>query len=77
MAEIRVERTPKRGLGWLWALLLVLLLAAVAWYLWSNGHFGGQPGTTTPDSTRVSTMPGHTIGPAGGDALAWRPSLAA
>jgi hypothetical protein len=32
MAEIRVE--PRRGgrLGWLWAVLIVLVLAALAWY---------------------------------------------
>jgi hypothetical protein len=72
MAEIRVERTPKRGLGWLWALLLVLLLAAVAWYLWSNGHFGGQP-TTTPDTTRV----GLETAPPIVRAIPWQPSLAA
>ena len=77
MAEIRVERTPKRGLGWLWALLLVLVLAAVAWYLWSNGHFGGQPGSTTPDTTRVGTRSGRLIVPDARDATAWRPSLAA
>ena len=76
MAEIRVERTPKRGLGWLWALLLVLVLAAVAWYLWSNGYFGGAQPATTPDTTRVgvetprSTVPASRGGP-------WRPALAA
>jgi hypothetical protein len=57
MAEIRVEREPKRGLGWLWALLLVLLLAAGAWYLWTNGYFGTR--TTSPaDTTRVGLQVG-------------------
>ena len=62
MAEIRVERTPKRGLGWLWALLLVLLLAAAAWYVWSN-HAGTQPGTTAPDTTRVGVETGRAPAP--------------
>ena len=75
MAEIRVERTPKRGLGWLWALLLVLLLAAVAWYLWSAGHFGGQP-ATSPDSTRVGLETGRAISP-GLRTMSWQPPRAA
>jgi hypothetical protein len=76
MAEIRVERTPKRGLGWLWALLLVLLLAAVAWYLWSTGTFGTRP-ATTPDSTRVGLETGPSITPGAHVAIEWQPSLAA
>jgi hypothetical protein len=76
MAEIRVERTPKRGLGWLWALLIVLLLAAIAWYLWSNGYFGTRP-TTAPDTTRVGLEAGRPIVPGGHDAAAWRPPRAA
>jgi hypothetical protein len=75
MAEIRVERTPKRGLGWLWALLLVLLLAAVAWYLWSTGTFGTRP-ATTPDTTRVGLEAGHSIAPGAFAAIAVPPSLA-
>lgn len=59
MAEIRVERIPKRGLGWLWALLLVLLLAAVAWYLWANGHLGARSASPAADSTRTSLDVGH------------------
>ena len=37
MAEIRVEER-KRSLGWVWALLVLLLIAAAAWYfLRANG----------------------------------------
>ena len=37
MAEIRVER--KQGAGkWLWVLLLVIALIAVAAYLWYAGY---------------------------------------
>ena len=60
MAEIRVEREPKRGLGWLWALLLVLLLAAGAWYLWTNGYFGART-TPTTDTTRVGLEVGAPV----------------
>jgi hypothetical protein len=61
MAEIRVERVQKRGLGWLWALLLVLLLAAVAWYLWANGYFGARSTSPAADSTRTSLHVGHAV----------------
>jgi hypothetical protein len=53
MAEIRVERAPKRRVGWLWLLLIVLLLA-VAWYLWANGIIGAKT-TTAPDTTRTGS----------------------
>ncbi|HEX6047678.1 MAG TPA: hypothetical protein VFZ21_00355 [Gemmatimonadaceae bacterium] len=51
MAEIKVE--PKRGgLGWLWAIVLIALLAAAAWYLLADR---GTPATTSPaDSVRTS-----------------------
>jgi hypothetical protein len=59
MAEIRVERVQKRGLGWLWALLLVLLLAAVAWYLWANGYLGARSTSAPADTTRTSLNVGQ------------------
>lgn len=61
MAEIRVEPVRKRGLGWLWALVLVLVLAAVAWYLWTNGYLGARAAGSAPDSTRASLDRGHTV----------------
>jgi hypothetical protein len=59
MAEIRVERAPKRGRGWLWLLLLVVLLA-VAWYLWANGIVGAKT-TTSPDTTRTGMAADHAV----------------
>jgi ABC-type polysaccharide/polyol phosphate export permease len=57
MAEIRLERERKRGLGWLWALLLVLIIAAVVWYLWSKGYIGGSAAGARPDTTRTGMIP--------------------
>jgi hypothetical protein len=53
MAEIKVE--PKRGgMGWLWAIILIALLAAAAWYLLADR---GAPTTTVPaDSVRTSMI---------------------
>ena len=54
MAEIKVE--PKRGgLGWLWAIIILALIAAAAWYFMNNSR--AVPATATPaDSTRTSLV---------------------
>ena len=51
MAEIKVE--PKRsGLGWLWAIIVLVLVGVVAWYFMTQR---AAPATTVPaDSTRTS-----------------------
>ena len=53
MAEIKVE--PKRGgLGWLWAIIVLVLVGVVAWYLMTQRT---APATTVPaDSTRTSMV---------------------
>ena len=52
MAEIKVE--PKRGgLGWLWAIIILALIAATVWYFMNNSR--AVPATTAPaDSARTS-----------------------
>ena len=52
MAEIKVE--PKRsGLGWLWAIIILVLVAAGVWYFMSTSRVA--PATNAPaDSTRTS-----------------------
>jgi UPF0716 family protein affecting phage T7 exclusion len=69
MAEIRVERVRKRSLGWLWALLLVLVLAVVGWYLWSTGHLGASSTSPAADSTRTSLETGRAATTALRDAI--------
>ena len=68
MAEIRVER-EKRGLGWLWALLALLLLALAAWwFLTQRPESTPAPvdtvapiDTVAPDTTAPgTTAPGDT-----------------
>ena len=53
MAEIKVE--PKRGgLGWLWAIIVLVLLGIGAWYFMTQRT---APATTVPaDSTRTSML---------------------
>ena len=54
MAEIKVE--PKRGgLGWLWAIIILALVAAGVWYFMNNSR--AVPATTAPaDSVRTSLL---------------------
>ena len=51
MAEIKVE--PKRGgLGWLWAIVLLALIGAAAWYFMRSSQ--AVPATSPADSARTS-----------------------
>ena len=54
MAEIKVE--PARGgFGWLWAIILLVVIAAGVWYFFANSR--PVPATTAPaDSTRTSLL---------------------
>jgi hypothetical protein len=61
MAEIKVE--PKRGgLGWLWAIIILALIAAAAWYFMNNSSV---PATSPADSVRTSMLDQSAIGQAG------------
>jgi hypothetical protein len=51
MAEIRIER-KRRGLGWLWLLLALLIVAALAWYfLYPGRNATPPPATGAPPAT--------------------------
>jgi hypothetical protein len=53
MAEIRVE--PKRsGLGWLWAIIILALIAAGVWYYMTASR--AAPAAAPADSTRTSLV---------------------
>lgn len=61
MAEIKVE--PKRGgMGWLWAIIILALLAVAAWYFFTNTSTA--PAAPAPDSARTSMIqvPAISIG---------------
>ena len=57
VAEIRVVREKRGGMGWLWVVLLLLALAGVAYWLWSTGRLGGTTRDTPPSPTTTSEAP--------------------
>ncbi|MGQ0561931.1 MAG: hypothetical protein ACT443_08675 [Gemmatimonadota bacterium] len=60
MAEIHVEK--KRGVaGWIWVLLIVVLIAAAIWYLWQAGYVGVGPDRVSLFQT-VAPIAGGTNG---------------
>jgi hypothetical protein len=59
MAEIHVEK--KRGsMGWLWFLVLLIVLALLGWWLWQSGMFAGAADSTVPTDTISQFRVTHT-----------------
>ena len=50
MAEIRIEQ-KRRGLGWLWLLLALIIVAILAWYFLYPGRAAPAPATGAPPTT--------------------------
>ena len=61
MAEIRVE-PKRRSLAWLWILLVLAVIAAVAWYLYNQGVVGVRSVDTPPTSALPSGAPAALLG---------------
>ena len=54
MAEIKVER-ERSGLGWLWALIILVVIAAGLWFFMRSSR--AVPATAAPaDSVRTSVV---------------------
>jgi hypothetical protein len=51
MAEIKVEQ-KRGGLGWLWAIVILALIGAAAWYFMNDSQ--AVPATSPADSVRTS-----------------------
>jgi hypothetical protein len=52
MAELKVE--PKRGMGWIWVVIILVVLAIVAWLLYSGEI---DIGTTTTSIGAFAAVP--------------------
>ena len=53
MAEIRVE-PRRRSLAWLWILIVLIVIAAVCWYLYRHAYFGTRADGGTHSSAAVA-----------------------
>ncbi len=47
MAQIQIEQR-RGGLGWLWALIAIVLIALAVWYFTTRSDRVDAPTTTTP-----------------------------
>lgn len=54
MAEIHMER--KRGMGWMWALLAILLIALLAWMFWPRRDVELVPVATATTATIIDPV---------------------
>jgi hypothetical protein len=46
MAQIQIEE--RRGLGWLWAIIAIVLVALAIWYFATRADTTAAPDTTAP-----------------------------
>lgn len=56
MAEIDLERKRSGGMGWLWGLLILLLLGLLAWWLWPDTDIEEAPVVPVEDVERPAPM---------------------
>ena len=52
MAQIQIEQ--RRGLGWLWAVIAIVLVALAIWYFTSRADTAATPDTTTTPASPTS-----------------------
>lgn len=51
MAEIHVEQKKRGSMGWVWMLVLLIVLALVGWWLWQSGMLSGATEAVMPGDT--------------------------
>jgi TRAP-type C4-dicarboxylate transport system permease small subunit len=59
MAEIPVERKPRRSMTPLLLILLLIILIAAGWYWWTNKN--AAAGTTTSSITPIARVASFTV----------------
>lgn len=61
MAEIPIERKPRRSVSPLLLILILILLAVAGWYWWTTYGNGNQAGSTTSSTktrlVRLASFP--------------------
>jgi hypothetical protein len=62
MADVQIQQTPtgeRSGLGWLWAIIAIIAIALLAWFLFAGGRTTSSTNETKVD---VSTPAGGASG---------------
>lgn len=72
MAEIHIEKKERSGMGWLWAVLALLAVVLIAWWLWPTAERGIAELTPLTPMTTTS----GTATAAGTDTAAGIPTIA-
>ena len=69
MADVQIQQTPSsdRGLGWLWAVIAIVAIAVLAWFLFAGGRTSTTRNETKVDiSTPAGNASGSATTPSGG-----------
>ena len=64
MADVQIQQTPtgdRSGLGWVWAIVAIIAIALLAWFLFAGGRTSSSSNETKVD---VSTPAGNASGSA-------------
>ena len=63
MADVQIQQTPATGSGsgWIWAIVVLILLAIIGWFI-----FGGGMHRTSTTRIDINTPGASTPAPAGG-----------
>jgi hypothetical protein len=62
MADINLERKPSGGMGWLWTLLALVVIALVAWWLWPDNGFDDRVEVETTEITEMQPTTPEEVG---------------
>lgn len=62
MADINLERKQSGGMGWLWALLALIVIALIAWWLWPDDGFDDQVGVGIVETTEFQPITPDEVG---------------
>ena len=77
MADVNIQQTPEAGsggAGWVWAIVVLILLAIIAWFVFGGGLHRtttARIDINTPGASAPATPPSG--GTAGGDVPSRRP----
>ncbi len=55
MADVQINQTSRGGANWIWALIVVILLAVIAWFLLGQPYFFKEETNVNVGGTATSS----------------------